>query len=62
MLALSGAAPFATLQIGVIGIAAVLWLESHREERRRRPIRNLQSVLDDDDLRRSKREHWKRAA
>jgi hypothetical protein len=50
------------MQGGLIAIVAVLWIELRREERRRRLVRNLQSVLTDEDLGRSKEDHLKRAA
>jgi hypothetical protein len=62
MVALSSAAPFAAVQFGVLSIAAVLWSELHREERRRRRLRNVQTQLEDIDLRRSGEDHFKRAA
>jgi len=56
------ALPFAALLFVAISIAAVLWFEFHREERRRRRLRNVQTQLEDIELHRSGGDHLKRAA
>jgi hypothetical protein len=50
MLAVTRLLWFAALWIGVISIAAALWLEFHRDERRRRLVKNIQSVLSGQDV------------
>jgi hypothetical protein len=62
MLTFSHVAPYATLQAGVFLIAAVLWFELHREERRRRLARSIQSLLTDEDAAGSGEKILKRAA
>ena len=53
---------YLALQVGVILIASVLWVILHREERRRRLMRSLRSVLADEDVNRSGEKLLKRAA
>jgi len=53
---------FAALLAGVIAIAAVLWLEARRDERRRRFMKRLESVLNDETSRRAAEDQLKRAA
>jgi hypothetical protein len=53
---------FAALLVGVIAIAAVLWLEARRDEQRRRLVKRLESVLNDEGVRRAAEDQLKRAA
>jgi len=53
---------FAALLAGVIAIAAVLWLEARRDERRRRFMKRLESVLNDETSRSAAEDQLKRAA
>ena len=53
---------FAALLSGVIAIAAVLWLEARRDERRRHFMKRLESVLNDETSRRAAEDQLKRAA
>jgi len=53
---------FAALLAGVIAIAAVLWLEARRDARRRRFMKRLESVLNDETSRRAAEDQLKRAA
>ena len=62
MVALWSAAPFAAIQFGVISIAAVLWLELRREERRLRLVRSLQTMLDNETVDRQGENFIPRAA
>jgi hypothetical protein len=52
---------FAALLVGVIAIAAVLWLEARRDEQRRRLVKRLESVLNDEGVRAAE-DQLKRAA
>jgi len=45
-----------------IAIAATLWLDMRRDQRRRRLAQSIQSVLQDVDCRPERREDWKKAA
>jgi hypothetical protein len=47
--ALSSVVPYAALQVGVILIGALLWLDLRREARRRRLLSSIQSVLKNAD-------------
>ncbi|HUB77924.1 MAG TPA: hypothetical protein VMB03_03960 [Bryobacteraceae bacterium] len=42
---------FAILQLGVIAIAATLWIEMRRAERRSRLVKNVESIISDGDFR-----------
>jgi hypothetical protein len=53
---------FAALLAGVIAIAAVLWLEARRDERRRHFMKRLESVLNDETSRSAAEDQLKRAA
>jgi hypothetical protein len=50
MLAIQHATAFAGLMVGILGIAATLWLEIRRDQRRQRLVSNIESVLKDADL------------
>jgi hypothetical protein len=43
-------AVYAALQVGVISIAAVLWRDLAREQRRRWLLQNLETVLNEEKL------------
>jgi hypothetical protein len=62
MLAIARLPFFATLLAGVMALAAVLWLEAHRDERRQRFMKRLASVLNDENSRRAAEDQLKRAA
>jgi hypothetical protein len=62
MVAISRVVVFAALLVGVISMAAALWLELRRDERRRRLARNVQSILSAEDFYRSGEKHFKRVA
>jgi hypothetical protein len=62
MLAIARLPFFAALLSGVLAIAAVLWLEARRDARRRRLLKRLESVLNDEGLRRAAEDQLKRAA
>jgi hypothetical protein len=51
-----------TMLVGVISIAATLFLEMRRDRRRSRLVRNVESVLHDADLPRTVAQDLKRAA
>lgn len=53
---------FAALLVGVIAIAAVLWLEARRGEQRRRLVKRLESLLNDEGVRRAAEDQLERAA
>jgi len=53
---------FAALLAGVIAIAAVLWLEARRGEQRRRLVKRLESLLNDEGVRRAAEDQLERAA
>ncbi len=53
---------YGALQVGVILIASVLWSLLHREERRRRLVGSLRSVLANEGVNRSGEKILKRAA
>jgi hypothetical protein len=54
-------AALAAMSIGVVAIAAVLWLEMRRDGRRRRLVQNVASILREEDPRRGE-EQFKRVA
>ena len=54
--------PYAVVQVGVTWIAAVLWRDLRREERRRRLLLNLKSVLNDEQLCPTDEKYFTRAA
>ena len=54
--------PYAAVQAGVILIAAVLWFDFSNEDRRRRLVRNLQSVLNYGEENREEKKPFRRAA
>ena len=62
MLAITRLPLFATLLVGVFTIAAVLWLEARRDERRRRLIKRLESLLGDGPSRGTGEDQLQRAA
>jgi hypothetical protein len=62
MLAVTRLLLLAVLLIGVISIAATLWLEFHRDEKRRRRLKNVQSALNHQDVPPTEDTHFKRAA
>ena len=62
MLAVTRLPLFAALLAGAIAIAAALWLEARRDERRRRFMKRLESVLNDQGSRRAEEDQLKRAA
>jgi hypothetical protein len=62
MLGLPGIVAFAAMQFGVISIAATLWLELRREERRLRLVRKVESVLHEEDFCRPGEAYFKRVA
>ena len=62
MLAVTRLPIFAALLVGAIAIAAALWLEARRDERRRRFMKRLESVLNDQGCRRAEEDQLKRAA
>jgi hypothetical protein len=62
MVTLTKIVPLAALQVGVIFIAAVLWREARCDERRRRWVRNLQSLLHDAESVQKEEDHFTRAA
>jgi hypothetical protein len=51
-----------TILVGIISIAATLWLELRRDRWRTRLARNVESVLQDADWQRARNEDLKRAA
>jgi len=53
---------FAVMLLGVISIAATLWIDMRREQRRRRLVKNVQTVLSEGDLQRSEEIPLKRVA
>jgi hypothetical protein len=53
---------FAVLLLVVISIAATLWIEMRRDERRRRLVKNVQAVLSDDGFQPSGETRLKRVA
>jgi len=62
MVAIPRVVAFAALLVGVISIAVALWLESRRDQRRRRLVRNIESILSDEDFCRSGEKQFKRVA
>jgi hypothetical protein len=62
MLAVTRHPLFAALLVGAIAISAALWLEARRDERRRRLMKRLESVLNDEGSRRAAEDQLKRAA
>jgi hypothetical protein len=54
-------AALGAMSIGVVAIAAVLWLEMRRDGRRRRLVQNVASILREEDPRRGE-EQFKRVA
>jgi len=62
MLNLPGIVVLAAMQVGVISIAATLWFELRREERRLRLVRKVESALHEENVRRPGEEYFKRVA
>jgi hypothetical protein len=62
MLAIPRIAAFVAMLIGVISIAGALWREARRDQRRYRLVRNVESILRDEDVGRSEERHLKRVA
>jgi len=62
MMAIPRVVAFAGLLVGVMSIAAALWLELRRDDRRRRLVRSVESILNDGEFDRSGEEHFKRVA
>ena len=62
MLSMPRILAFAAMLIGLVSVAATLWLELRRNERRRRLVRSIESVLVDEDFRRSEEKVFKRVA
>ena len=62
MVELSNVIPFAALLVGVILIAAYLWFDARREDRRQYLVRSLQSVLENEQQIRPRKKLFQRAA
>jgi hypothetical protein len=62
MLAIPRIAAFLAMLLGVISIAGVLWREARRDQRRRRLVRHVESILRDEDFSLSGEKHLKRVA
>jgi hypothetical protein len=62
MLAVARLPLFAALLAGVIAIAAAIWLEARRDERRLRLMKRFESVLGDPTSRRTRKDQLDRAA
>jgi hypothetical protein len=62
MLAVARVLLAGTMELGVISIAATLWLELRRDDRRRRIVKTVEAVLNGDEGRPSGGTPLKRAA
>ena len=62
MLNVTWNAPLIAMQVGVILIAAVLWVEARRDARRRQLVRNIATILRDGEREHSEAIALKRAA
>lgn len=54
--------PAIVMQMGILAVAAVLWIDARREERRRRLVESLAATLREDALRRPTAGYFTRAA